>query len=80
MSWRAGGGRTGDALVDARGFQKPLRDLWRTHTLAEIAAASGVSVTVLHHLIRGTQPTVRVRTAVKLTTYLQEVTPTDRPA
>ena len=68
MSWRAGNGRSGESLVDAAPFAPIVRRAWKAHTLAELSAMTGVSPTVLHHVIRGDQPTIRVRTAVKLMT------------
>lgn len=73
MTWRAGGGQTGDHLIIAAPFAPFVRRAWRKHTYGEIAAATGLSVTTIHDVMHGERPRMRARTAVKLQLGLKDL-------
>ena len=57
----------GHHMLPAAFFRDALRAAWRTRTLGEIRAATGVGVSTIHRIIHSDdQGMVRMDTAVKL--------------
>lgn len=68
--YRTGTGRTGPHMLDAEPYRLLLLRLWRTYTLGELSAMSGLGASTLRRVMWRSEH-VQVRTAVRLHAMVQ---------
>ena len=61
----------GDHMLPVEPYRELVREAWRTHTLGELSALTGLSPSTLRKVMFGPSQSVQVRTAVKLSVLVR---------